>query len=268
MKILTYNIHHWQNPHGALNHQQIADVLLASQADIIALNEVTHPAPTPDSDLPVLETLARRLNMQFVFGQAQPFSRAFVRPSSAAGNAILSRWPILASAAHHLHTLPVVPTAGLLEARIQLPTGSPLTCYVTHLHPRDETVRLAQAKALLTWTMRDRNRPHLLMGDLNTYNPADYSSPSVLRQQLAEDDWVYYDAQTLSHLLKNGYIDAFAAAGVGPAPTYPAPQARYRIDYIMPSPMLAGQLRSCYRLDSPPAPAASDHFPLLAEFDN
>ncbi len=261
MKILTYNIHRWQDAGGRDNTARVLEVLQAANADIIALNEVLHPHPWPAGDQPALQQVAAHLGMHYVFAPAQGRELAFAPEPHNEGNALLSRWPILASAAHHLRTRPEVRTRGLLEVRVQPPQDQPLTCYVTHLDPHDEDIRLAQAKALLSWTVRDRQRPHVLLGDLNTYNPADYPDASLLQTQCQALGWTYYEAQVMPFLLQNGYVDAFAAAGVGSGVTH----AAFRIDYILLGQALAGRLQRCHTLVDPPADTASDHVPLLAE---
>lgn len=56
---------------------------------------------------------------------------------------------------------------GLLEGRILLPDGQTFTVYVTHLDHTSETARMVQLRIARTWLVRDRNRPHLVMGDFN-----------------------------------------------------------------------------------------------------
>ncbi len=273
MKLLTYNIHYWEGTDGVTDVDRTIAAIRDSGADIIGLNEVYHPASVKGMDQPALEYLAAQLGMQFIYGQAHTFTLAFDRPGRSFGNALLSRWPILASAAHHLTPVAGHEQRGLLEARILLPDGQrTLTVYVTHLDHLDEEVRLTQAQALLAWTARDRSRPHVLMGDFNTFSLDDYATPEALdafRRDLARSGWEGYEARVLPRLLKAGYADAWALAGNGPAATCcNEPEPLFRIDYVLVSQPLAGAVRSCRRWDADPAPVASDHLPVLVELED
>ncbi len=271
MKLLTYNIHYWEGIDGVIDIERTIDVISASGADIIGLNEVYHPAMVQGTDKPALEHMAERLDMDFVYGQAQTYKLAFNRLGRSFGNAILSRWPILASAAHHLTAVADHAQRGMLEARILLPdTRRTLTVYVTHLDSQDEEVRLRQTQALLTWTGRDRQRPHVLMGDLNTYSPEDYAgfgSEIGLRQAVEALGWQMYEPHVMSRLLKSGYVDAWIQKGEGSAPTYETPEAQFRIDYMLISEALAPHIHVCRRWDVDVAMSASDHLPVLLELD-
>jgi len=265
MKILTYNIRNWQNRDGESNVEQVLEVLRQAEADIIGLNEVRHPHPSPESDLPALDFLARELGMQAVFGPSFQPQDAFHLPEVMSGNALLSRWPILAAAAHHL--TPVVHNQrGLLEARVLLPDQSPITLYVTHLEPKREDVRDQQVRSALSWTVRDRGKPHALLGDLNTYNPADFPSGEALADFRAKAEargFTFFQAQVIPRLLKNGYLDA---CQTNPQPTWDAENELWaRMDFILLSESLAPALRSCTVLDSDLARQTSDHLPVLVD---
>ena len=265
MKILTYNIRNWQNHQGESNVRQVLEVLRAADTGLIGLNEVLHPHPSPDPDLPALDFLARELGMATAFGPAFQPRNAFHLPEVMSGNALLSRYPILATAAHHL--TPVVNNPrGLLETRVLLPDRTPFTLYVTHLEPKREDVRVEQARALLSWAVRDKGKPHALVGDLNTYNPADFPDEEALaafRAQAEARGFTFFQAQVIPLLLKNGYIDACADH---PHPTWDAEDELWaRMDFILLAEPLAGKLVTCQVIDSPAARGASDHLPVMAE---
>lgn len=264
MKVLTYNVHGWQTPAGQPNIDLVTKVIASSGADLVGLNEVFHPAPTPHG--PALAVLARRLEMHFAFG---PTVAATPQPAHPPyGNALLSRWPILAFAAHHLAPMTSYGKRGLLEVRVQLPDGKPFTVYVTHLDHRSEALRLEQWAAAHAWLSRDRNRPHLVIGDLNALSEADYPSPDALARleaYQAERGWPTPSFELMAQVCKAGYVDAVAACG-GQAPTFPAQAPERRIDYILLPRTWAVGLGSCGRILSPAAQVASDHLPVCAEF--
>ena len=265
MKVLTYNIHGWQTPAGQPNIELVTEVIADSGADLVGLNEVFHPAPTAHG--PALALLARRLGMHFAFG---PTIAAAPQPAHPPyGNALLSRWPILAFAAHHLVPMTAYGQRGLLEVRVQLPNGQPFTVYVTHLDHRSEALRLEQWAAAYTWLSRDRTRPHLLIGDLNALSEADYPTPDALSRLAAyqaERGWPAPSFELMARVLKAGYVDAVAACGGGQVPTYPAQTPERRIDYILSPRLWAVAIGQCGRVISAAAQAASDHLPVYAEF--
>lgn len=271
MRVLTYNIHGWRGAHDHVDIARLARVIGASQADIVALNEVFHPFVPPGDSRAALDSLAEALSMQGAFGVAFTPHLAFA-PLASYGNALLTHWPLLAHAGHHLTPLEGHEQRGLLEARVLLPDGrTTLSVYVTHLDHHSEAARLAQLSAALQWTVRDRGRPHLLLGDFNALNPADYqdnaAAVDALRQTPDTAHMVEDGMQVVPRLLRAPYVDAFAQCGDGPAPTFPASAPHIRIDYIFVSAPLAPALRRCYRWETEETALASDHLPVLAEFD-
>lgn len=276
MRVLTYNIHGWRTADGAPNLEAVAQVIAATDADIVGLNEVYYPRAVAGAAGPALEALAEGLGMHFVFGPCVRWPAQNDMPADAYGNALLSRRPILASAAHHLTPVPGKEQRGLLEARIQIPGRDPLTVYVTHLDHTDEDARLVQLRALRTWTVRDRNRPHVVMGDFNAIAPWDFAErPEALAAlgnnpkgkhmvQSAKDN----GPQVVTQMEKAGYIDAYPRFGAPGAQSFVlATNPTIRIDYIFVSAPLLPALTGCTIVQEPPGQAASDHRPVLAEFD-
>lgn len=271
MRVLTYNIHGWRGAHDQVDVARLARVISASQADVVALNEVFHPFVPPGDSRAALDSLASVLGMQAAFGVAFTPRLAFA-PLAAYGNALLTRWPLLAHASHHLTPLEGHEQRGLLEARVLLPDGrTALSIYVTHLDHQSERARLAQLSAALQWTVRDRGRPHLLLGDFNALNPADYQDDVAAADALRSDPdtahMVEDGMQVVPRLLRSHYVDSFVQSGHGPSPTFPASDPGIRIDYIFASTPLASALRRCCRWETEETAMASDHLPVLAEFD-
>lgn len=264
MKVLTYNVHGWQTPDGQPNPALLAEVIAESGADLVGLNEVFHPAPTPTG--PALVVLARRLGMSFAFG---PTVAAVAQPEHPPyGNAVLSRWPILAFAGHYLPPMTTYGKRGLLEVRVLSPAGQPLTVYITHLDHRSEALRMEQWAAAHTWLVRDRDRFHLLIGDFNALAPADYAAPGEVAQLAAyqaQRGWPSPAFDLVTQVLQAGYADAQSLDGAGAAPTYPALAPERRIDYIFLPQAWASALANCRPIQTPVALAASDHLPVLAE---
>jgi len=265
MKVLTYNIHGWRpaDPAGALPLAALAEIIGDAQADLVGLNEVFHPQPAEGGA--ALALLAGRLGMNLAFG---PTLSAAESPTGIPyGNALLSRWPIVAFAAHHLAAGTDGERRGLFETRVLLPDRRTFTLYVTHLDHRSEAIRLAQWQAAQSWLIRDRERPHLVVGDFNALAAHDYpDEPAVarLQERRAALGWPPPAFDLVAQIQKAGYRDAFALAGEGA--TFPAHAPEIRIDYIfLPSVWADARVR-CRRWDHPLAAAASDHLPMFAEF--
>lgn len=268
MRVLTYNIHGWRDAGGQIDVARLARIVEASQADIVALNEVFHPLVPTGETRPALDLLADALGMTAAFGAALTPQFAFA-PLASYGNALLTRYPLLAHAGHHLTPIDGHEQRGLLEARVLLPDGRmPFSVYVTHLDHLSEAVRLKQLSAMAQWTVRDRERPHLLMGDFNALSPSDFAAnPAALDALRAGAEFGRLAGQGMEvvpRLLRRGYVDAQAASA---APTFPAVNPIVRIDYIWVSAPLAPALRWCRRWITEDTAVASDHLPVLAEIE-
>lgn len=270
LRVLTYNIHHWQGTDGRVDAARVTAVIDATGADLIALNEVYHPASLPGVEEPPLAAMAHSLGMEYAFGPALP-QKAFAGSEASFGNALLSRYPILAYATHRLPPVEGHEPRSLLEARVLLPSGRALTLYVTHLDYQSEETRLVQVGGLLLWTGRDRGQLHLLLGDLNALAPGDYAGQQepwpALEAAIGEPGRRLTEPQVVPRLLRAGYVDAFATKGEGAGETYPTTRPLIRIDYIFIPEAGREALHTCRRWDAGVARAASDHFPVLAELN-
>jgi endonuclease/exonuclease/phosphatase family metal-dependent hydrolase len=274
MRILSFNIHGWRTADGEPNLDAVTDTIAATHADIVGLNEVFYPRVVEGSSRPALEALAERLDMHFVFGPCLRWPAQDDMPADAYGNALLSRRPIIADAAHHLTPVEGKEQRGLLEARIVLADERTLTVYVTHLDHTNEDARLTQLRAARTWTMRDRNRPHLMMGDFNAVSRWDYEGREEAWQQLANHAYAAHMANgdtgpsVVTYMEKAGYGDAQRLAGsAGEQSFIPSTEPSFRIDYIFLSRSLTPYVRSARIWHEPIGSEASDHRPVLAEID-
>lgn len=271
MRVLTYNIHGWKGTDGQIDVPRLARVIASSQADIVALNEVFHPLVPQGVSRPALDLLAETVGMTVAFGVALTPNDAFA-PLASYGNALLTRFPLLAHAGHHLTPIEGHEQRGLLEGRVLLPDGRrSLSIYVTHLDHLSEAARAEQLTALLQWTTRDRSRPHLLLGDFNTLAPGDYDENPNALEALRSVEWMNRvmaeEFQVVPRLLRRGYVDAAGVTG-GDQLTFPAVDPLVRIDYIWVSKPLASAVRWCRPWKTEDTLLASDHLPILAEFDD
>jgi endonuclease/exonuclease/phosphatase family metal-dependent hydrolase len=270
MRALTWNIHYWRTARREENVAAVADALAASGADIISLNEVLHPHPhsAGEGDRDALSWVAERLGMHVVFGAWQRWPAHLDGPDEGFGNAILSRWPIAASASHHLSSTPSTESRGLLEARVLLPSGEPFTVYSVHLDFTDEEARVVQFRNARQWLVRDRNRPHLFMGDINAISAWDYEEQPELLEELAAGIGAHLvdygkGPRVVAAIEKAGYVDAGRRLGRPGCRTHVVALPDLRLDYIFASAPLADRLAAYGIIDE--ADGVSDHRPVWVE---
>lgn len=284
MKLITYNIHGWRTAgrdpaKTKPNLEQISRLLAEIKPDIVGLNEVFYPRVVEGDSRPALEALASRLDMHYVFGPCLRWPAQNDMPADAYGNAILSRWPIIASAAHHLVArnekekaiLEPKEQRGLLEARILLPNNQTFTVYSTHLDHTDEEVRSIQLRALRTWTIRDRSRPHIVMGDFNAINSWDFADRPEDYAELAQhpkgSNLTNGDKGPIvvAQMEKAGYLDSYTRFGQPGQDSFLLARDSIRIDYIFASKALADSVTACEIWREAAGEEASDHRPVVAE---
>ena len=225
VRIMTYNIHSGFSSAGRLDPEAIAQVIQASGADIVALQEVSR-VRLLDGEADLVVWLSRRLGMPILFhGTEEPIW----------GNAVLSRYPVLESGWGDLPREGTLIGRGYLWARIQVGGPAPLLLIATHLHhvESEGRVRESQVASLLAfWAGRDHS---LVLGDLN-------ATP---------------EAREMRQLAEAGLVDAWEQIGDGPGFTWPARDPYQRIDWIWHSADLSA--RQVVVIDS----LASDHRPVM-----
>ncbi len=161
IKVLTYNIHHAENMNGKFDVQGIAAVILATNPDLVALQEVDS-ATLRISKADILKELADATGMYIYFGKAMDFD------GGGYGNGVLSKYPI-----QQAQTL-ALPSKGkdgeprsAAIVTVQLPGDSLLRFASAHLdHTEDPADRLAQIQLLLQQLQRS-SVPLIIAGDLN-----------------------------------------------------------------------------------------------------
>lgn len=250
MRILTYNIHHWDGRDGRADIERLSAVISQSGADLVSLNEVVHPVRRRGHlEFPLAE-LAQAVGMHWSFGSSTRHIEG-LDWRGPVGNAILSRHPIHDFNNHLLPRLPGTQQRSVLLAHIAVKNFQhAFTFGVTHLDHALEAVRLWQIRGLLR-EARDFRYPHLIAGDFNTHTPR-------------RERWV---PATLTHLREAGYVDVFAQVGRGAGATFPARRPIFRIDYVFVPTLWANRLVYAEVVDNYLTRMASDHLPLLLEWD-
>jgi endonuclease/exonuclease/phosphatase family metal-dependent hydrolase len=250
LRIMTYNIHRWAGMDQQVDVERLAQVIRSTHADVIGLNEVIHPLTGPTGSFEPLRELAQSLNMHFAFGPSgwTDFGPAWGGPQ---GNALLSKFPLADISNDLLPRMPTTKQRSLLGARLQ---GSGMHAFVTHLDHALEITRLLQIEGVLS-RVGDRagESPHFIGGDFN--------APGFLGR---------HTRRILPFVLRRmqsaGYRDAFSIAGSGNGRTFPARAPLVRLDFLwLPSRWSHG-LRSARTVQYSLAGEASDHRPVVAEW--
>jgi endonuclease/exonuclease/phosphatase family metal-dependent hydrolase len=249
LRVLTYNLYLG----GADRLEAIYTVLAHVQADVIGLTEADDPQ--------VVATLAERLDMYHVWAEGNGDRHI----------ATLSRLPILD---WHVYKTPPL-TQAVLETKLA-GAARPISIYNVHLLPYlllPFEIRRWQAIGKLLEVIRERqSEPHLILGDLNSIAAGDRvlqrNNPPRMRCLMALQLNLIFRL-ALPRLLKAGYVDCFRQLhSHDDGFTWTPGNLTTRYDYILADEVLAATLRSCRVVDEVEAVnCASDHLPLLAEFE-
>lgn len=160
VKILTFNIYHGATTNGSFDLDTIASVILRTDPDLVALQEVdfkTNRAKNYD----LATELGWRTKMVSIFGRAMPYD------GGEYGEAILSKWSFINTRNVLLPYSDGNEPRAALEITTVIPSGDTITFIGTHLdHLKDDTDRVAQASKIND-TFSTNKYPAILAGDLN-----------------------------------------------------------------------------------------------------
>lgn len=231
-RVMTYNVHHGEGLDGKVDLKRIADLIRDQRADIVALQEIDKGVQrTARRDFPA--ELAALTGMTCVFSNNYSFQ------GGEYGNAVLTRFPVLAATNSHYHMLRAGEQRGLLQLLLNV-RGRELLFCDTHVDYRaDDAERFANVDEILARLKAYPGQPVILCGDFN-----DTPESRTCRKLAAHLD------------------DTWARVGAGEGFTIPADQPRKRIDYLWISRDKALAPLTIRVIPS----AASDHLPVLAEF--
>ena len=230
VRIMTYNLHNGFNTKGKLNLEEIARVIEGDAPDIVALQEVSR-GWVASGRVDMLEWLSLRLNMPYVFGPtADPFW----------GNAILSRYPILAYSRYDLPPRDLFILRGFIVALIDLGGGQKIKVIDTHFHHLEgqTDIRQLQSGAILSYINSIDSNNIVLLGDLNA--------------EISEKE--------ISMLYQASLMDVARKMNPELAYTFTSDNPRQRIDYIF----VSYDLRNRTSDVQVPSSTASDHLPVIA----
>jgi len=251
VRLVSYNI----LDGGEGRADPLAEVIEAQKPDIVVLVEADVPA--------VVERIAGRLKMDFIFGQGRRH-----------GAAILCRGRIIESVNHSI--LQDKFSDCVLEATVATADGQ-WTVAAVHLHARarfeDEAKREREIEGILDIFAPHRasNRPHLLAGDFNANSPIQQVNPQECKQRTREDiaaNGGVLPRTAIQKLLASGYVDTFHAAR-GPEArrigSFTTQHPGQRVDYIFSHGIDVARFKDAGVEQDRLAKYASDHFPIRVE---
>lgn len=244
LRLLTYNIRYG----GVGQEASLAAVIRGAAPDVVLLQEATSPA--------VAERLAELSGMA-QWGTSKRQSLGFL----AAAPVEHAEW-------HQ----PRVSRHAFLEL---VPAGARARLFGVHLSAVHaawtERRRVAEVRALLRTVSSRAPGFHVLAGDFNTLAPGELLEVGRLPLRLRPFVWLsggHIRWRTIQQVIDAGYCDVFRTACPGETGfTFPTWQPHLRLDYAFVPSGYASQVRRAEVLRADPAPTASDHLPLLAEFD-
>lgn len=230
LKVLTYNIHHGENMKGQLDLQGIANVILATNPDLVALQEVDSVTKRTNQQNQLKE-LASLTGMYTYFGKAMDYD------GGGYGVGILSRLPIAAQTTVALPVSKGIEPRAMGVVTVKLPGDSLLQFACAHLDAEDNPADRITQTSMIAAYFKNTKTPTILAGDFNAI-PA--------TKEIA----------TLTEL----FTDATHPLG----PTWPADKPTLKLDYIMLAPKHQWSISSTRIIQET---VASDHRPVLCELE-
>jgi exodeoxyribonuclease-3 len=139
-----------------------------------------------------------------------------------------------------------------------------------HSNPTEQR-REVELKGILADVAKRPGGFHVLIGDFNTLAPGEKLAVERLPLRLRAVIWLTGRKirwRTIRLMLDGGYIDGYRIFHQDEGYTFPTWDPHVRLDYAFVPTAFASAFRRCDVVrDAPGAREASDHFPLLCEFD-
>jgi endonuclease/exonuclease/phosphatase family metal-dependent hydrolase len=224
VSVMTYNLNNGFNLKGKLDIDEIAKVIESNRPDIVALQEVSRGSVV-NGRLDMLAYLSYRLHMPYIFG---PTTGPFW------GNAILSRYPIVAYSTENLTSSESLIQGGFIVALIDLGADQRIKVIATQFDNVELNTEIHQQQAQTIIDFWGGLLGTIILGDLNAQR---------VSQEIINLSQSRLHDTTLGWEAKN---------------TFPSDNPQERIDYIWTS--LDLRASSVGVLSS----TASDHLPVVA----
>jgi exodeoxyribonuclease-3 len=243
LRLLSHNIRYG----GSGREDYIAAVIKLCDPDLVLLQEATRPA--------VVDRVATETGM----AQCATFRRQSL--------AFMSRERV----EHYEWHRPRLSRHAFLEI---VPAGSIVRFFGVHLSAVHaawtERRRLFEIRALLKSIERHQAGFHVLAGDFNTLAPGELLDVRRLPGRLRPFVWLSGGRvrwRTIQQVHDSGYVDAYRLHHLNdPGFTFPTWDPHLRLDYVFVPRQFADRVKQCDIPYSQTAGLASDHFPIVAEF--
>lgn len=244
MRLLTYNIRFG----GQGREQALASVIRGTEADVVLLQEATHPA--------VIEHLAESTSLKH-WGSRMEHSMGY-----------LSRFPVRHQAWHR----PRNARHAFLELDVE-----GVDCRIFGLHlvawfsKWTERKRARELRALLEGIREHQHGFHLIAGDFNALAPGELLEVRRMPRWIRAMIWLSgrdISRETIQLMLDEGYVDTWRQLHpTGPGYTFPTWDPHVRLDYAFVPKAFAERVAVSEVLLAPEdiVREASDHAPLLVE---
>ena len=244
LRLLSYNIKFG----GTGRVELLASVIRSADPDVVLLQEATDRLTVGHlADLTAMHTWDSRVN----------YSTGF-----------LSRLPISQYQWH----LPRGSRHAFLEIAVTQPSvrlfGLHLSAWFSSWTERR---RHFEIQALLKAISEHQHGFHILAGDFNALAPGEVLRVERMPQWIRAMVWLSgrdIARHTIQHMLDQKYVDAWAALHPGGTGyTFPSWDPHVRLDYVFTPDRYRESLKRCEVHTGGDAGKASDHFPLLVEFE-
>lgn len=255
LTVVSYNIYRGASGRLPALYQSMAQI----SPDIVGILEAT---AWGEDDARLIQEFASRVESPHYF---------FAKANTKYDMALFSRFPFTASSftEKFWHTV-VIATFSTREV------GN-IAVAMVHLNPKQEDERVEEVKHVCN--LLTPYEHSIVMGDFNALSPHDPYDRERLRTNLNKSgvtkfgtDDLAFDTITLMEA--RGFKDARMIAAAPFIPTVPTPvnqdvdhAAELRLDYLFLTPSLSPYLKGIQVVRNPQTDTASDHYPIVAEFD-
>jgi len=253
MRLMSYNI--LTGGHGELGDRsdKIIDVIGRESPDILALCECNDFLADGEARL---SWFKRQLDMEGVLVEASTGFHVGLFWAPSIG---VKESQTTSSSMFH----------GLVRLKARVGSNVPVTIVAAHLHPFSSILRLAEAQIVLSKAADVENA--IVMGDFNSLSSDDKLTTVAQSESRLLDTNLLPDTGATDLLKKAGFIDTHIAMDAAKA-TYPTRVAMkqsqpVRIDYLLAKGPVGSGLTSATIIDTELAHQASDHLPVVADFD-
>lgn len=266
VRVMTYNILNGGLDGASGNRlERIIGIVKAENPDILVFNEAMHFSEHNGAHLYMVE---RAISMRGLLAIASTGQHVcvFIRPSQP----ILS----LKIDTEHFHH-------ALVRVQLQTQSHEKLTVLGTHLCPHGSLNRLLEAQRITNDSKDDHDV--VLMGDLNSLDHySDHTkqvaglAPRYRARHLVPGELSEVDTRVTRTLEAAGFIDLGyrfrkEADDITTAPTKLGTAGHefsgMRVDYIYTNKRMSEKAKSYRVLRSPETDYASDHYPVIVDFD-